>query len=126
MASTSESKLLGCSQRANRTPHVPDSFVGGQCGQIVEVWYIGCHPRSRTILTFPAQTPFRLFKIHNAGPLIVNACPLECKIQTLSLASRHPWNSLKAFEGKVAGNAVSASPEYQMAEISLPAARQWC
>ena len=35
---------------------------------------------------------------------------------------RHLRNSLKRFEGKVAGNAVSVGPEYQMAEISLPAA----
>ena len=57
---------------ANRTPHhVHDSFVGGQCGQIVEEQYIGCHPESHphtwTILTFP----FRVLNTHKA--LIVNA-----------------------------------------------------
>ena len=57
---------------ANRTPHhVHDSFVGGQCGQIVEEQYIGCHPEghphTRTILTFP----FRVLNTHRA--LIVNA-----------------------------------------------------
>ena len=57
---------------ANRTPHhVHDSFVGGQCGQIVEEQYIGCHPEGHphtwTILTFP----FRVLNTHKA--LIVNA-----------------------------------------------------
>ena len=52
---------------ANRTPHhVHDSFVGGQCGQIVEEQYIGCHPEghphTRTILTFP----FRVLDTHKA------------------------------------------------------------
>ena len=55
--------LWGRRQRANcwvvageqTRPHTSATplLVGGQCGQIVEVWYIGhCHPRSRTILTF--------------------------------------------------------------------------
>ena len=52
---------------ANRTPHhVHDSFVGGQCGQIVEEQYIGCHPEGHphtwTILTFP----FRVLNTHKA------------------------------------------------------------
>ena len=58
---------------ANRTPHVPLTPLLVENGQIVEVWYIGCHPRSRTILTFSTQTPFQLLRIHNAEPLIVNA-----------------------------------------------------
>ena len=111
---------------ANRTPHVHDSFVGGQCGQIVEVWYIGCHPTSRTIFTFSTQTPFRLLKIHNAEPLIVNAALLNAKYKLLVWPPRHLSNSLKPLEAKVEGNVVSAGPEYQMAEISLPAAWKWC
>ena len=52
----------GVVEGANRTPHVPSPpLLVDNAGQIVELWYIGCHPRSRTILTFSStQTPFRL------------------------------------------------------------------
>ena len=72
---------------ANRTPHVHDSFVGGQCGQIVEVWYIGFSDNIDLLHTnsIPAlEDP-------QCRALDCECRSLECKIQTFSLAAPPPF-----------------------------------